>query len=302
MSMRYRVAVQGFSPFERSTFQSFFRLAARRQPAYDLVEDLRTADLVIADADQATAVSAVREAGRLPRCLFIGARDVGAGLGRLPRPINLMNVLRLLDEMSQPGAAPQRPASPGPSAPPSRPAPAPSLALQAMPAAASGRPLATAPASPEFPGGSDFSNSVTVDGDERFDHILVVDDSDIALRFMQTRLKRFGFKVHLARSGEEALERIARQQFEFVFLDVMMAGMDGYQTCKAIKRKAPPPGRRVPVVVMLTSRAGPVDRIRGTLAGCDAYLTKPLSEDELVRVISTYDAAFQRGFENTAAN
>lgn len=299
MSMRYRVAVQGFSPFERSTFQSFFRLAARRQPAYDLVEDLHTADLVIADADQAAAVSAVREAGRLPRCLFIGARDVGAGLGRLPRPINLMNVLRLLDEMSQPGADPQRPAAP-PASP--RPAPAPSLALDAMPAAATGRSLATAPAGPDVPSGSDFSNSVTVDGDERFDHILVVDDSDIALRFMQTRLKRFGFKVHLARSGEEALDRLARQPFEFVFLDVMMAGMDGYQTCKAIKRKAPPPGRRVPVVVMLTSRAGPVDRIRGTLAGCDAYLTKPLSEDELVRVISTYDAAFQRGFENTAAN
>ncbi|MFN3296674.1 response regulator [Caldimonas sp.] len=297
MSMRYRVAVQGFSAFERSTFQSFFRLAARRQPAYDLVEDLHTADLVIADADQAAAVSAVRDAGRLPRCLFIGAHDVGAGLGRLPRPINLMNVLRLLDEMSQPGADPQRPA-----APPASPRPAPSLALDAMPAAATGRSLAKAPAGPEVPSGSDFSNSVTVDGDERFDHILVVDDSDIALRFMQTRLKRFGFKVHLARSGEEALERIARQPFEFVFLDVMMAGMDGYQTCKAIKRKAPPPGRRVPVVVMLTSRAGPVDRIRGTLAGCDAYLTKPLSEDELVRVISTYDAAFQRGFENTAAD
>lgn len=299
MSMRYRVALQGFSAFERSTFQSFFRLAARRQPAYDLVEDLRSADLVIADADQPAAVSAVREAGRLPRCLFIGAHDVGAGLGRLPRPINLMNVLRMLDEMSQPGAAPQRSAL---SAAPSRPAAAAPLALEAMPAAASGRARAMSPSRPDFSGSSDFSNSVTVDGDERFDHILVVDDSDIALRFMQARLKRFGFKVHLARSGEEALQRIAQQQFEFVFLDVMMTGMDGYQTCKAIKRKPPSPGRRVPVVVMLTSRAGPVDRIRGTLAGCDAYLTKPLSEDELVRVISHYDAAFQRGFENTAAN
>ncbi|GIX24793.1 MULTISPECIES: response regulator [Caldimonas] len=299
MSMRYRVALQGFSAFERSTFQSFFRLAARRQPAYDLVEDLRSADLVIADADQPAAVSAVREAGRLPRCLFIGAHDVGAGLGRLPRPINLMNVLRMLDEMSQPGAAPQRSAL---SAAPSRPTAAAPLALEAMPAAASGRARAMSPSRPDFSGSSDFSNSVTVDGDERFDHILVVDDSDIALRFMQARLKRFGFKVHLARSGEEALQRIAQQQFEFVFLDVMMTGMDGYQTCKAIKRKPPSPGRRVPVVVMLTSRAGPVDRIRGTLAGCDAYLTKPLSEDELVRVISRYDAAFQRGFENTAAN
>ena len=41
---------------------------------------------------------------------------------------------------------------------------------------------------------------------------------------------------------------------------------------------------------MLTSKASAIDRIRGTLAGCDAYLTKPLIEDELVRVISTHDA------------
>jgi CheY-like chemotaxis protein len=296
MSMRYRVAVQGFSPFERSTFQSFFRLAARRQPAYDLVEDLRLADIVIADGDQVAAVSAVRGAGKLQRCLFVGANDVGPGIARLPRPINLMNVLRLLDEMAQPGAAPTRPPMAA-----AAPSPAQPLALDAMPAAASGASTTPAGAS-DFPGNSGFSNSVMVAGDDKFDHILVVDDSDIALRFMQTRLKRFGFKVHLARSGEEALERIERQQFEFVFLDVMMEGMDGYQTCKVIKRRMPPPGRQVPVVVMLTSRAGPVDRIRGTLAGCDAYLTKPLSEDELVRVISEHDAAFQRSFENTAAN
>lgn len=279
MSLRYRVAVQGFSPFERSTFQSFFRLAARRQPAYDLVDDLRQCDFAIADADQVAAIAAVREAGRLQRCLFIGANEVGPGIARLPRPINLMNLLRLLDEMAQPDTAPARPAA-APAAP-------------------------AVPAVPDFrssSGGGGFSNSVMVEGDDKFDHILVVDDSDIALRFMQTRLKRFGFKVHLARSGEEALERIERQQFEFVFLDVMMEGMDGYQTCKVIKRRLPPPGRQVPVVVMLTSRAGPVDRIRGTLAGCDAYLTKPLSEDELVRVISQHDAAFQRSFENTAAN
>jgi CheY-like chemotaxis protein len=291
--MRYRVAVQGFSPFERSTFQSFFRLAARRQPAYDLVEDLYLCDLVIVDADQFAAVSAVRSAGKLQRALCIGAHDVGPGLARLPRPINLMNVLRLLDEMVQPGAAPGHAAR---SATPA-PAPAPVRSDPARPGAAGGP-----PAAPDVGGGTGFSNSVMVAGDDTFDHILVVDDSDIALRFMQTRLKRFGFQVHLARSGEEALERIERQQFEFVFLDVMMEGMDGYQTCKLIKRRRPPPGRQVPVVVMLTSRASPVDRIRGTLAGCDAYLTKPLSEDELVRVIGEYDAAFQRGFENTAAN
>ena len=68
-------------------------------------------------------------------------------------------------------------------------------------------------------------------------------------------------------------------------MDVNMPGIDGYQTCKLIKKRPYPAGRRAPKVVMLTSRGGMVDKMRGTLAGCDAYLTKPLQQEDLVRVI-----------------
>lgn len=299
MSIRHKVALLGFSAFERSTFESFFRLAGRRSPAYDQAE-VGACNIAIVDADQAGALAAAASLGAAVRVLFIGARPA-AGHGRqLSRPINLMQVLKVLDGLTQPAAAPAAPV-PAAAAPTPMPAPVASLPPAAPPARRGPPPFAPSGPVTDFQNTDTFSNAVLAPGDDKFDHILVVDDSDVARRFIQTRLKRFGFKVHLARSGEEALERLHERQFEFVFLDVMMEGMDGYTACKAIKRATPPPGRQTPVVVMLTSKASAIDRIRGTLAGCDAYLTKPLIEDELVRVISTHDAVFQRGFESTYA-
>ncbi len=115
-------------------------------------------------------------------------------------------------------------------------------------------------------------------------HILVVDDSDVALRFMHSRLSAFGFSVDLCGSGEEALVKVSEGEYAFVFLDVMMAGLDGYQTCKAIKGRRYPASRS-PTVVMLTSRGGTIDKVRGTFAGCDAYLTKPLDEAKMLKVL-----------------
>jgi two-component system, cell cycle response regulator len=51
---------------------------------------------------------------------------------------------------------------------------------------------------------------------------------------------------------------------------------------------------------MLTSRGGTIDKIRGTLAGCDAYLTKPLNETELIKVLAKHDTSIERGFRSTA--
>jgi two-component system, cell cycle response regulator len=134
--------------------------------------------------------------------------------------------------------------------------------------------------------------------DGNLDHILVVDDSDIALKFMRNRLTRFGFRTDLANSGEEALGRLGVRPYKFVFLDVMMEGLDGYQTCRAIKQRKYG-DEKPPVVVMLTSRGGTIDKIRGTLAGCDAYLTKPLNERDLIAILSKHDRSVARGFQST---
>ncbi|MGL5004838.1 MAG: response regulator [Casimicrobium sp.] len=120
-------------------------------------------------------------------------------------------------------------------------------------------------------------------------NILVVDDSDVALKFIHSRLSAFGFNVDLCTSGEEALVRVSDGGYAFVFLDVMMEGLDGYQTCKAIKGRKYA-GSRAPVVVMLTSRGGTIDKVRGTFAGCDAYLTKPLDESKMLKVLLKHNS------------
>ncbi len=187
---------------------------------------------------------------------------------------------------------------------PVRPAAAPLAPSASAKAAAAVRSGFGSGGNSRFGAASDFlglgaaTKPAELSNDSQFDDILVVDDSDIALKFMQNRLTRYGFRVQLVRSGEEALSQLGSHPFKFVFLDVMMEGLDGYQTCRAIKQRKHPEGKP-PVVVMLTSRGGTIDKIRGTLAGCDAYLTKPLNETELVAVLAKHDQTIQRGFQET---
>lgn len=121
-------------------------------------------------------------------------------------------------------------------------------------------------------------------------HILVVDDSEVALKAMQHQLRKFNATVHFARSGDMAVTLLPKYDFHVVFLDVMMVGLDGYQTCRAIKNHKPRSGH-VPAVVMLTSRGGVIDKIRGAMARCDAYLTKPIHQGDLLAAMLQFAPA-----------
>jgi two-component system, cell cycle response regulator len=115
------------------------------------------------------------------------------------------------------------------------------------------------------------------------DWVLVVDDNQTVREFMKSKLAPFGFNVDYAETGEQAVGFTGQKHYTCVFLDVIMPGIDGYQVCKLIKSKKSIIGKTA--VVMLTSKGSPFDKIRGAMAGCDAYLTKPVNEEKLLETI-----------------
>jgi two-component system cell cycle response regulator len=110
---------------------------------------------------------------------------------------------------------------------------------------------------------------------------MVVDDSLTVRRQMKIEFDLFGDHVDMFDSAEAALMAARKQAYDIIFLDVVMPGMDGYTACKLIKRCGF--NRNTPVV-MLTSRSSSFDKIKGTLAGCNAYLVKPISHNEFETV------------------
>lgn len=115
--------------------------------------------------------------------------------------------------------------------------------------------------------------------------ILVVDDSFPVRKYMEHKLNelvKFPISISFASSGEEAIALTARSSYDMIFLDVMMEGLDGYKTCKTIKSSGEA------YIVMLTSKKSPFDKVRGTMSGCDAYVTKPPSDERLTEEIKKF--------------
>ena len=108
--------------------------------------------------------------------------------------------------------------------------------------------------------------------------VLVVDDLPQNLRLMDAVLSPHGFTVLTASSGEEALAMLGERLPDVVLLDVMMPGLDGYETCRRIRQE--PTTSFVPVVMVTAS--GDAEKVRATEAGADDFVTKPLNQAELL--------------------
>ena len=109
--------------------------------------------------------------------------------------------------------------------------------------------------------------------------ILVVDDEPDVLELVEYNLSGAGFSVITASDGAEALAKIRTHQPDLVILDVMMPEMDGTELCKLLRRD--PATADIPII-LLTARAGEIDRVLGFELGADDYVTKPFSPRELV--------------------
>ncbi len=116
--------------------------------------------------------------------------------------------------------------------------------------------------------------------------ILVADDQAVNRKLTMRQLERLGFTVDMAVNGTEVLEAMSRTAYDLVLMDCHMPEMDGFRTTEEIRRREQT-GRRTPIVALTASIVGP-DRERCVAAGMDDYVTKPISESELRRVVSRW--------------
>jgi len=103
--------------------------------------------------------------------------------------------------------------------------------------------------------------------------ILIVDDVAANLRLLEARLSAEYYQVATAQDGHDAIALAHSWQPDLILLDVMMPGLDGFETCRALKRDRAT--RHIPVV-MVTSLGQNEERVRGLEAGADDFLTKPV--------------------------
>ena len=112
--------------------------------------------------------------------------------------------------------------------------------------------------------------------------VLVVDDSDAIRDLIVVNLQLEGYDVRSAADGQQALDVVGQWRPDVVTLDVVMPGLDGFETLERLR--ADPETADIPVV-LVTGRAQAADRSRGEALGADAYLTKPFEPAELVAVV-----------------
>ena len=116
--------------------------------------------------------------------------------------------------------------------------------------------------------------------------IMIVEDEAAIREFEAINLKRVGYSVIEAGSGEEALEIFDSDLdgIDIALLDISMPGMDGFTLCKELRNRSATLG-----IIMLTARTQEMDKISGLMIGADDYITKPFSPTELLaRVDSLY--------------
>ena len=111
------------------------------------------------------------------------------------------------------------------------------------------------------------------------DLILIVDDHPTNLKMLFTLLKASGFQVLVAQDGESAIEKTQEMTPDLILLDVMMPGIDGFETCQRLKASIAT--KDIPVIFM-TALIDAMDKVKGFSLGAVDYITKPFQQEEVI--------------------
>jgi two-component system cell cycle response regulator len=260
---RFVLEMLGFTEAEKEMLASTFRLTGRRAFSYaEASTPEERSDVYLVNADNAAALNQLQT--RCPNihapAVLIGSVAAASPWPVIDKPIRWMRLFEQLDKV--------------------------------MEAAVTERVRRRSTTSDKWDGRT-YRRSVDRNAAAKpvyvepkpMETVLVVDDSATVRAFMRAKLAPFRFDVDYAENGEKAIDMAQAKKYTCIFLDIMMPGIDGYQVCKSIRSN---PDSRDTAVVMLTSKTSAIDKFRGNWAGCDTYLSKPVSEDDLLMTIARY--------------
>jgi DNA-binding response OmpR family regulator len=115
--------------------------------------------------------------------------------------------------------------------------------------------------------------------------ILIVDDNQTNLDVLFELLRNYGYKVLVALDGESAIEQIEYIHPDLILLDIMMPGIDGFETCRRLKDE--PETRKIPIIFM-SALSDTIDKVKGFQTGAVDYITKPFQHEEVLSRIETH--------------
>ena len=111
---------------------------------------------------------------------------------------------------------------------------------------------------------------------------LLVDDSITDMQVLSSCLRQGGIDVLVAQTGEEALDKVTVYQPDVIVLDVVLPGVSGFELCRELKAQTST--SKIPIVLCST-KGSDMDKFWGMKQGADAYLAKPIDQEELVRTV-----------------
>jgi len=118
------------------------------------------------------------------------------------------------------------------------------------------------------------------------DKILIVDDEPNNLDVLRNCLREAGFTVSVTKNGETALKRVAHIKPDLILLDILMQGMDGFETCRRFKQNEAT--KDTPVIFITAVKTGAIDKIKGLEIGAVDYITKPFLAEEVVARVNKH--------------
>lgn len=254
MTRNLKVGLRGFSKKNAEKLEKIFQATESRKRTYSVAKLTDQTDLLIIDIDEQTVFDSKKHVDAMnPQMpmVTVGASDNPEGSGYHIKGLLLATrVIHVLDQVKIPARNTQT--------------------------------FINTKQAPEV-----GCYEVDIDGiaDKTYVHtVLVVDDSEIMRKIIELELKKASqpLNVDFAESGEQALTMVSAKTYDFIFLDVMMPGMDGYETCGQIRKNNEM--KKTPII-MLSANTSPLDEVKGVMAGCTNYVTKPIKSDEFQNML-----------------